>query len=1028
MKKINLSAFLLAAFLGNFNILKAQDGIAYKYMNLFKPTPEVAKLISHVDFPVGQTSGSLDLKIPLYTIKTKSLDVPINLFYKNPGFQVNEESSNIGLGWDLDVGGRIYRQVRGQVDNQSGFRAWRQSDPKILFPECPDITYDFLDAFEACNLDYKYMFGIFGSPRITYQFDGNYYNYMGMGIPLPQTPQGGWPFMNANTIVQDAESEADIFYYRYPKGSGKFFYGDQFQIKSIPFTKEKITENTITDTEGNVFYFNDKADVIDVSKTNMTKYFSANNYAPAGLQNWNYSYSFLLSKIVTKTNDVINFTYSDVEYTKYGPTVWKFRKNVNSLPSFGNVSSKPITDAYFDNKEMTYQRIKTKKIESISVNNKVVARFIYSDVPRKDLFYETNFSPKALVKIQILDDAGNTVNTINFHQSYFGQNSSAQSTIQETSKYYRLKLDSFENNDAKYQFNYFNADNDILPDKSIGDSKDHWGFYNGKQAHYTHSMASSQILEEISDTYKYPDLDKTKITVLKDVIYPTGGKESYEYELNNVNSANVGGLRIASIIKNDNTGIIKKRITYDHGYLYTEPQYANYEIVNSYTVQAPFLPNLFLYNFNVYSSTSINDLLGFNGYPVYYSKITEENLNVLNQNLGKTVTEYSYYEDIIGNTGYTPSYYMTNVSYDWKRNLPIKVSYYRANETSPYKKISNHYTFLDTAFDLADVIYPGPGGGFPTLLKPNESQYTSYKIYIRRLQTDVQNITPIWMGGIQANAMSAQFDFSFSRLISAQYFKDKETVEETIDGNILTTTTDFKYDNPANAQLTSETTTFPDNSIKETTYKYAHEKNNQKLINANMVSIPLETVSVKKQNVNDTTGKIISKIETRYDDPTTLFPTSVISTGLQGTASTEVTYDKYDNKGNIQQYTTKDGISTVIIWGYNQTQPIAKIEGAKLSDIQQSFIDSIINASNTDASAAANNDETSFLSVLNTFRNSLPNYQITTYTYDPLIGVRSITPPSGIRESYVYDSANRLQKVIDVNGKVLKEMKYNYKN
>ncbi|MCL8538962.1 RHS repeat protein, partial [Chryseobacterium gallinarum] len=128
------------------------------------------------------------------------------------------------------------------------------------------------------------------------------------------------------------------------------------------------------------------------------------------------------------------------------------------------------------------------------------------------------------------------------------------------------------------------------------------------------------------------------------------------------------------------------------------------------------------------------------------------------------------------------------------------------------------------------------------------------------------------------------------------------------------------------------------------------------------------------------------------------------------------------------QYTTKDGISTVIIWGYNQTQPIAKIEGAKLSDIQQSLIDSIVNASNTDALAGVNNDETSFLSALNTFRNSLSGYQVTTYTYDPLIGVRSITPPSGIRESYIYDSANRLEKVIDANGKVLKEMKYNYKN
>ncbi|UTX50003.1 hypothetical protein [Chryseobacterium sp. MA9] len=84
---------------------------------------------------------------------------------------------------------------------------------------------------------------------------------------------------------------------------------------------------------------------------------------------------------------------------------------------------------------------------------------------------------------------------------------------------------------------------------------------------------------------------------------------------------------------------------------------------------------------------------------------------------------------------------------------------------------------------------------------------------------------------------------------------------------------------------------------------------------------------------------------------------------------------------------------------------------------------------NADASAAANNDETSLLSVLNTFRNSLPNYQITTYTYDSLVGVRSITPPTGSREVYFYDSANRLKEIRENSqtGNLLKEFKYNYK-
>ncbi|RXM49593.1 MULTISPECIES: hypothetical protein, partial [unclassified Chryseobacterium] len=95
--------------------------------------------------------------------------------------------------------------------------------------------------------------------------------------------------------------------------------------------------------------------------------------------------------------------------------------------------------------------------------------------------------------------------------------------------------------------------------------------------------------------------------------------------------------------------------------------------------------------------------------------------------------------------------------------------------------------------------------------------------------------------------------------------------------------------------------------------------------------------------------------------------TSVLSYDLQNpsTGSTEVTYDKYDSKGNLVQYTTKDGVSTVIIWGYNGTLPIAKIENAKFESIGQSFIDSIVNASNTDAAAERNNDETNLLNTFN---------------------------------------------------------------
>ncbi|EJL70926.1 hypothetical protein [Chryseobacterium populi] len=241
-----------------------------------------------------------------------------------------------------------------------------------------------------------------------------------------------------------------------------------------------------------------------------------------------------------------------------------------------------------------------------------------------------------------------------------------------------------------------------------------------------------------------------------------------------------------------------------------------------------------------------------------------------------------------------------------------------------------------------------------------------------------------------------------------------------------------------NNQLTKQSITNPEGSIVETTYQYANDKNNQKLIAANMIGIPLETSVVEKQNTSDT-GKTVSRTETIYPDqnnyPTTptgslLLPLSLKSYDLLDPASfNEITYVSYDQKGNLQEYKTKDGISVAIVWGYNETQPIAKIVGTNYRYIM-SFISAIVTASDSDAATPAN--EPALITALDNFRKnaSLSAYQITTYTYDPLIGVTSITPPSGIREVYIYDTAGRLQEIRQDSktGKLLKEFKYNYKN
>ncbi|WP_419869891.1 hypothetical protein [Chryseobacterium sp. CT-SW4] len=196
------------------------------------------------------------------------------------------------------------------------------------------------------------------------------------------------------------------------------------------------------------------------------------------------------------------------------------------------------------------------------------------------------------------------------------------------------------------------------------------------------------------------------------------------------------------------------------------------------------------------------------------------------------------------------------------------------------------------------------------------------------------------------------------------------------------------------------------------------------LENAHIISEPVQTISKKN-------GKVISNSQVKFDN-NSLLPTSLISINPNDNSiKTVLKYDAYDAKGNIRQFSAVSdeasgkGFPTTLIWGYNDTYPIAKIEGATISDIGTLASD-IITKSNADGDE---NTEKALIQSLDAFRThaSLKNFQITTQTYNPMIGITTRTTPDGMREIYKYDSSNRLQYVLDVNGNILKNYHYNVK-
>ncbi|QBA22434.1 hypothetical protein EU348_15065 [Chryseobacterium indologenes] len=257
--------------------------------------------------------------------------------------------------------------------------------------------------------------------------------------------------------------------------------------------------------------------------------------------------------------------------------------------------------------------------------------------------------------------------------------------------------------------------------------------------------------------------------------------------------------------------------------------------------------------------------------------------------------------------------------------------------------------------------------------------------------------------------------------LKTAWIKNQKVTSKSIfnSGSIQTTTETVK--NTSNYKKSLEKNTSFDGSIQETTYKYALDKNNQKLINANMVGFPLEINTITKKNASDT-GKLLSRAETKYDNPGNKYPSSAVSYDSQNSVASEVTFSRYDAKGNLEEYTTKDGITVSVVWGYNKTHPIAKIEGAAYSQIAP-YVSDIISKSDM-----ATVSEQDLQNSLDAFRNNanLNSYQITTYLFDSLNRMKTMTPPTGVRAVYQYDAAGRLQKIEDETGKALKKYEYNY--
>lgn len=365
------------------------------------------------------------------------------------------------------------------------------------------------------------------------------------------------------------------------------------------------------------------------------------------------------------------------------------------------------------------------------------------------------------------------------------------------------------------------------------------------------------------------------------------------------------------------------------------------------------------------------------------------------------------------------------------------------------------------------------------------------------------------------------------------YMNQERQVTYDDNGNTVTQTMDYYYDNPAHAIPTRIVKTASNGTKEAMLITYPLDYSNTggfigEMKNSHLVSYPIE--QVKYQVENGSTRTIFSGSITRYKtggtglkeqellleatDPVALgsFKFSNRSSagvlppsgskaafGPDSRYKQRLVYNNYNTRGKLIEYTLTDGPVTSYLWNYSSQYPVAEIKngarphlaytsfegdskggwsysGSTVTDgtaptgkriyalsegrLQKSGLTNSkgyvvsywrkggssgsVSVSGTEKTTTGRTyngwtyeeKEVKGVSTVNVsgsirideIRIQPIEAEMTTYTYDPLIGITSQADAHGNILYYKYDNFQRLKSVIDLNGKPVDDYEYHYQN
>jgi YD repeat-containing protein len=1075
---ISLSKFF-TIFLFAFNYAFPAVSQSEQYPNkefvdprTFTPqTPDASGLFKMSDFGVDQASGTVTSSIPLATVNSGRIKLPISASYSANGIRVQEIASSIGLGWNLNYGYSI---------------SVTEEEPKTL---------------SSSGRMYKYKYAALNATDL------------------------------GTDWVREMKRAADGYYstfspvYRYHCGdySGTFYYDTHLfeTLKSFgnPYVNkiERLTTGSvlngfkITTQDGLEYTFDKKETSLRISQQNAI--------GPA-------TTSFLCTKIRDPlTEDQVTFQYSQIPtYTTYdeGSTI--------RYASPFNIPQGAPPDVWFPQSDI-YQ-ISVHDVSSWAVSRiDYKDGYIVFDVANDRL----DINPTRIKGLTVYSRAnGNVaVRQIAFNQSYFQTSGGSAAKYNYRLRLDDVTVTGIDALGVYpkeiYKFSYNPI---LLPPYRVSQnareqnahSVDYWGFYNGG-ANAGLSFISQDLLNELNaSTFPPPTsfanygIDRkanpaySQACMLSAVKYPTGGVSRFTYEQHSFPGyylgSNLGGVRIKNISSFENetatVPLIQKTYSYTASRVMTPVNRYTY----SYTqikgvVESTFYGyNIVSYQAGVISSDPLYDIAYHNGSPIFYDQVEEFNGTTASNN-GKTVFTFNYnppyYADVPFKDMGTRKLFSESIG----RGQLKKKEVYKSTGPGSYEKVSqvaNTYTEGGAFKDLNYLV------GFG--VRKRDTLYSDMIVWN-------------WVGS-QADAFYTSLAYTHQIPQDAFVYEDfylnaneprliKSEVSKFVGLDEMKTTTNYFYDSQFHKQLSAVTFADSKGVITKKEYRYVADQSTisdvdaaesgysfNSLINFNK----LDNIIEQKDYINDV-------LVTKSRDHFTLKFNPNNGLNVPVTTSSEKTYYSGGSSASEKMYFQAYNNSLMVLGIYRESAPvnaylyddfdknvIAEVTNSDYNDIRYTSFEPGAtgkwtsngtrafdnNAISGDCIYNLSSSNTLQASQLNAGKTYLVSYwsrngaytvsgtistttgvtaglwtyyehkisgqqnisisgtgsidevrlcpldsQMSTYTYDPMKGVTTTVDAKNYLLHYKYDGLGRLTTVFDQDHNIVKAYSYNYR-